>query len=128
MNWKRRLELICGLITGALGIGVTLQTLYVTQLAGQMLRQRPPLLATFFSCLVLYILPTFLVAIGAYAHAAKRQLWGRMVLIAATLFLTVWFFLSLVVLVWSGRVLLSLLEVIFAILTSIASVLVRSEK
>jgi len=112
-------------MTAAAGIGVTLQTIYVAQLAGELLRERSPRPATFFFCFVLYILPTFLVAIGAYAHAAKRQLWGRVVLIAATLFLTVWFFLSLVVLVWSGRVLLSFLGILFAILTSIFSLLVR---
>src|SRR5207245_7002382 len=131
MDWKRRFELICGLITGALGIGVTLETLYVTQLTGQVLHERPPMLATFFSCLVLYILPTFLVAIGAYAHAAERRPWGRLLLITASVFLTVWFFLSLVVLVWSRWVLLSWLIVLltaFSILSSIASFLVRRER
>ena len=128
MDWKRKSEIVCGVITGALGISVTLQTLYVTQLTGQILHERPPILATFLSCLVLYILPTFLVAIGAYAHAVKRRLWGRELLISASLFVTVWFFLSLVVLVWSGRALLSTLEVLFAILTSIFSLLVRRKR
>jgi hypothetical protein len=131
MDWKRRSELICGLITGVLGIGVTVETMYVTQLTGQMLHEPPPMLATFLSCLVLYLLPTFLVAIGAYAHAAKRRLWGRLLLITASVFLTVWFFLSLVGLVWSRWVLLSWLIVLltaFAMFTSIISFLVRRER
>ena len=128
MDWKRRLEIICGLVAAVLGIIITLEALYITQLAGQMLHESAPMLSTFLLYLALYILPTCLVAIGAYAHAAKKQLWGRALLITATLFLTVWFFLSLVVLVWSGRVLSSLLEVVFAISTSIISLVVRGER
>lgn len=131
MNWKRKLELICGIITAALGITISVGLLYVTKLTGELLHESPPLLQTLLFALLLYFLPAALVASGAYLHAVKRQSWGRLLVVTASCFLTILFFLSLVGLAWSRWVFLSLLIVlltVFGILTSIASILVRSEK
>ena len=89
------------------------------------------MLAAFFFCFALYVLPTLLVAIGAHVHAKKRLVWGKVVLIAASGFLIVWFFVSLVGLAWSSWVLLSWLQVLltaFAVLTSMVSFVVRRER
>ncbi len=131
MDWKRKLELICGLITGALGITVTVGLLYVTKLTGEMLNEAPPMIRTLLFSLLLYFLPASLVAVGGYLHAVRRQLWGKLLVITASLFLTILFFLSLVALVWSRWVLLSWLIVLltaFAVLTSIISLIVRRER
>jgi hypothetical protein len=129
MDRKRKLELICGVITCALGIGVTFGVVYVTELTAQMLHESPPILSAIFFGLALYLLPSFLVAVGSYAHAVKSEPWGRIMVVAATLFLIVLLLVSLVSLVWSRWVLLSLLEVsttLFAILTSVFSLLIRT--
>jgi hypothetical protein len=128
MDWKRRFELICGLITGALGMTVMVRLLSIEKTAAQILHETRPIgkpLAIWFT---IYGLPGLLVAIGAYVHAVSGQPWGRLVLIAASCFLTIWFFLSLVLIVWSGMALLTVLFTAFAILTSIVSLLVRSKR
>jgi hypothetical protein len=131
MDWKRRFEIICGLITGALGISVTLGALYVTDLTARTLDEPAPMFKALIVSIAFYGLPALLVAVGSYAHAVRSQSWGKALLIAASLFLTVWFFLSLVLLVWSRWVLLSWLMVLltgFAILTSVASLVVRKAR
>lgn len=130
MDWKRRLELICGLLTSALGISVTVGLLYVTKLTGEMLREPPPMIRTLLFSLLLYFFPSSLVAVGGYMHAVRRQSWGRLLVITASSFLTILFFLSLIGLVWSRWVLLSWLIVLltgFAIVTSIMSFVVGRE-
>lgn len=42
MGSKRKLELTCGLITGALGISVAVAVIYITQVTAQILDESPP--------------------------------------------------------------------------------------
>src|SRR5438067_8187971 len=100
MNWKRKLELICGLITAALGIIISVGLLYVTKLTGELLHESPPLLQTLLFALVMYCLPAALVASGAHLHAVKRRSWGRLLVITASSFLTILFFFLLGGFVW----------------------------
>jgi hypothetical protein len=128
MDWTRRFEFLCGLITGALGIAVTLGSVYVTYVTAQMLNESPPIAEALAVSITLYGAPALLVAAGSYLHAFKRQSWGRALLVIVSLFLAIWFFLSLVVLVWSRWIMLSsliLLLTAFAVTTAIASVFVR---
>ncbi|MCA1607063.1 MAG: hypothetical protein LC775_16695, partial [Acidobacteria bacterium] len=128
MDWKRKLELICGLITSALGISITAGALYVTDVTARTLDEPAPMFKALIFSTMLYGLPGLVVGIGSYAHAVRSQSLGKALLIAASVFLTVWFFFSLVVLIWSRWVVLSWLIVLltgFAILTSIVSLLVR---
>ena len=128
MNWKRRFELLCGLITGALGIAVTFEYLYVTYLTGQELNESQPIGRVLAVSITIYVAPALAVALGSYIHTFKRQSWGRLLLVFGSLLLVIWFFLSLVVLVWSGWFLLTsfiLLLTGFAVITAIASFFVR---
>ena len=128
MDWKRRFELICGLITAVLGMTVMLRLLSIEQTAAQILQETRPVGKPLAIWFMLYGLPGLLVAIGTYAHAVRGQSWGRLALIAASCFLTIWFFLSLVLIVWSGMALLTVMFTAFAILTSIISLLVRRQR
>jgi len=128
MDWKRRLELICGLITALLGIIVMLGAIAETQTIAQRLEEPVRFGNALGVSFALYGLPAFLVAIGAYGHATKRQQWARIVLIAASLFLLVWLFFSFVVLVWSKWALPIGLLTAFAIFTSIISLIVGRER
>lgn len=86
MDWKRRLELTCGLITAVLGIIVMLGALTEAQTITQRLQEPASFGKSLVVSFALYGLPALLVTIGAYAHTTKRQQWGRMVLIASSLF------------------------------------------
>lgn len=127
MDLRRRLEVICGLITAVMGIIVVLGALHEAQLIAQTLQEPAPIGRAFVVSFLLYGLPTLLVAMGGYTHAMRRQSWGRALLITASVFLMVWFLLSLVVVVWSGWLLPMGLLTGFALLTSIISLLVRRE-
>src|SRR5947208_1206450 len=105
-------------------MAITLGALYVTELTAQRLNEPAPMVKAFVVSVALYGLPALFVAIGGYAHDVKRQPWARLLVIAASLFLTVWFFLSLVVLVWSAWVLPIVLLTAFAIFTSLISLIV----
>ncbi len=128
MNWKRKLELICGVITAGLGITVMLLGLRVEYVVAQKLGGTGFMVKEVALWFALYGLPALLVAFGAYSHAARTRPWGRLLLITGSLFVTVWFFLSLALVVWSGLFLPASLLTGFAILTSIISILVRCEK
>ncbi len=128
MDWKRRLEIICGLVTAVLGIIIMLGALAETQMIARRLQEPARFGNALAVSFALYGLPAFLVAIGAYGHATKRQQWARFVLIAASLFLLVWLFFSFAVLVWSKWSLPICLLTGFAILTSIISLIVRRER
>jgi hypothetical protein len=130
MAWKRKLELISSLATVALGVIVVIGIVYADQKTAQSLGEPAPIGKAFVIAMMLYGLPSLFVALGAFIHAMKRQPLGRMLLIASSLFLAVWFFLSLVGLAWSQWVLLSWLIVLltgFAILTSLFSLMVGKE-
>jgi FlaA1/EpsC-like NDP-sugar epimerase len=99
MNTKERLELICGFITGLLGIGVTAAALYETRESARLLRQAAPIVQTLVLWLILYILPSLLVAIGAYLQVVKKQSRGATMVIAGSCFITVIFLLSFVSLI-----------------------------
>ena len=75
----------------------------------------------------LYALPGLLVGFGAYSHGCKTQPWGRLLLIAASLFITLLFFLSLAMVVWTGLFLPAVAFTSFAIITSAVSLVVRRE-
>ena len=128
MNSKERLELICGMITGLLSIVVTTATLYETQETARLLHQPAPMLQTLVLWLILFILPSFLVAFGAYLHGVKKQSRGVTMVIAGTLIVTVIFALSFVSLIVSRWALYSapmILSAFFALLTAASSLLVR---
>jgi len=128
MDWKRKLELICGVITALLGITVTLLALRVEYVVAQRLGGTGTMVKEIALWFALYGLPGLLVAFGAYSHAGRFRSWGRVLVITATLFITVWFLLSLALVVWSGLFLLAVLLTLFAILTSVISLVVRTER
>lgn len=128
MNSKERVELICGLMTGLLGVGVTVATLYETSETARLLHQPAPMLQTLVLWSILFILPSFLVAIGGYLQAVKKQSRGGSMVIAGSLFVIVIFILSFVSLIVSKWALYSapmVLLAFFALLTAISSLLVR---
>src|SRR5438067_13546424 len=128
MNWKRKLELICSVITTGLGITVMLLGLRVEYAVAQRLGGNGAMVKEIALWFALYGLPGLLVSIGAYSHAGKSRSWGRLLLITASLFITGWFFLSLVLVVWSGLFLPAGLLTLFAILTSVVSLFVRGKR
>jgi len=128
MNWKRKLELICGLITAVLGITVMLLGLRVQYVVAQKLGGTGAMVKEIALWFALYGLPGLLVAFGAYSHARRSRSWGRLLLITASLFITGWFFLSLALVVWSGLFLLAVLLAGLAIMTSVISLVVRAER
>src|SRR6266481_3225183 len=128
MNWKRRLELICGLITAVLGITVMLLGLRVEYVVAQKLGGTGAMVKEIALWFALYGLPGLLVSFGAYSHAGKSRSWGRFLLITASLFIIGLFFLSLALVVWSGLFLLAVLLAAFAIMTSVISLVVRTER
>jgi hypothetical protein len=125
MNWKRRLELISGVITALLSIPILLMGLYIENAAANIRQESVPFGKAVVVWFLLYGLPTLSVALGAYAHAVRRQPWGRLLIITAGVFLTVWFFLSLALVVWSGLFLPAALLTVLAIATSVISLFVR---
>ncbi len=128
MEWKRRLELLGGLATAGLGVIVVIGAVNESQQIAQTQQEPAATGKAFVVAMILYGLPALLVALGAFTHAIKRQPWGRMLLIAATVFLVVWFFLSFPVLAWTAWFWPITLLTALAFLTSIISLLVRSEK
>jgi len=127
LDWKRKLEITFGLLTGVLGVIVLSGILYEEHLIAVRLQEPTPI-GDMLVLVAFYGMPILLVVVGGYTHAKKRQSLGRVLLIAATLFLVVMFFLSLVVLVWSGWVWPIASLTLLAILTSITSLLVRREQ
>src|SRR5438067_477505 len=121
MNSKRWFELACGLLSAILGIVMTITALYVTGRTAAVLEESPQLAKAFSVAAILYGLPGCMVALGSYAHAVKGRRWGQVLLILATLFLTVWFFLTVVLLLWSGFFVPVALLTGFAALSSISS-------
>jgi|SRR5438067_9553138 len=124
MNGKQKLEATFGLLTAVLGILVMIAAGYVEELTAEKLHEPAPIRQALMISFALYGLPALLVAIGAYAHSMKKRWWGKALLLTATLFLIVWFFLSFSVLIWSKWLLLSWAIVLltgFAIFTSIIS-------
>lgn len=125
MNWKRRLELICGVTVLVPAIIVLILGFRIENAAAQINQESA--FKGFALWFAFYGLPSLLLLLGSYAHAVKRRAWGRLLLIFATLFLTVWFFLSLALVVWSGLFLPAVLLTVFAIVTSITSLFVRGQ-
>jgi len=132
MNRKQKLEATSGVVTAVLGIVVMIAAGYVEKLTAEKLDEPASIGQALVISFALYGLPALLVAVGAYAHSMKKRWWGRALLLTATLFLIVWFFLSFSVLIWSKWLLLSWAIVLvtgFAILTSVISVfVVRGER
>ena len=127
MEWKRRFELLAGLATASIGVIVVLGTVHEDQQTAQTLGEPASTGKAFLVAMILYGLPALLVALGGFMHAIKRHPWGRLLLITSTVFLVGWFFLSFAVLVWSKWLLPITLLIGLAFLTSIISLLVRSE-
>ena len=95
MSGARKLELVCGVATGLLGVIVTLLTLYLTQETARRLKEDAPLVQTLLVWALLYILPSLLVSVGAYVHALKREPWGRIILLIGAFLLALSFSLLL---------------------------------
>ena len=123
MNWKRRLEFICGAITLIPAAAILVLGFRIENAAAQ--ANQETAVKGFALWFAFYGLPSLLVAGGSYAHAIKKRAWGRVVLILATLCLTIWLFFSLALIFWSGLYVPALLLTAVAILTSIISLFVR---
>jgi cytochrome bd-type quinol oxidase subunit 2 len=131
MSFLRKLELSSGVITAVLGLLILLTFIREDQEAAQRLQREFPLSQTILVGSLVYILPSFLVLIGSYVHAVKQKPSGQIVLMTASLAIVIIFLLSLVPLVWAAASLwplLSVLLTLFAILTSVISLLVRRER
>ena len=127
MEWKRRIELLAGVATAGFGVIVVIGTVHQDQQAAQTLGEPAATGKAFVVAMILYGLPALLVALGAFTHAIKRQSWGKMLLIASTVFLVVWFFLSFPVLAWTAWFWPITLLTGLAFLTLIVSLVVRRE-
>jgi hypothetical protein len=128
MNFLRRLELSCGVVTAVLGLLILLTLILEDQATARRLELEFPLYRTILVGCLFYVLPSFFVFAGSYLHAVKQNLGGQIVLIAASLWNVVIFLLSLVPLVWAAASLWPLLSVLltmFAISTSAISVVVQ---
>jgi len=132
MNTTRKLELVIGVATAVLAAGITLLALRMHYQITVRLQEEFPLLEDLLLGTVRFVLPSLLVAFGAYIHAVKRLVGlGRALLVLGTVFLSVMFvvnvFLSLAfrqadLLFW-----LNLSLPLLAIATSVISLLVRKE-
>ncbi|MCA1607061.1 MAG: hypothetical protein LC775_16685, partial [Acidobacteria bacterium] len=67
MDWKRKIELTCGLITAVLGVILMLLNLRIEQAAAQILQEPGHMAKAFVLFLAVDGLPSALVALGAYA-------------------------------------------------------------
>jgi hypothetical protein len=99
MEWKRRFELLAGLATASIGVIVVLGTVHEDQQTAQNLGDPSVTGKAFVVAMILYGVPTLLVALGAFTHAMKRRSWAIILLILSTMFLVGWFCLSFAVLV-----------------------------
>jgi|SRR5438067_5167356 len=133
MNWKRKLELIIGLATSVLAAGITLLALRMHYQITVRLQEEFPLLEDLLLGTVRFILPSLLIAFGAYIHAVKRLVGlGRAFLVLGTVFLSVMFLVNVFVsLAFRQSDLLFWLNLslpLFAIATSAISLLVRGKR
>lgn len=74
MTFARRLELAGGVVTGLLGVVVPWSLKGVHSLPPEYYRE------SMIEILLLFICPGLAVAVGSFAHAAKRRPWGRKLL------------------------------------------------
>ena len=131
MNALRKLELSCGAVTAVLGLLILLIFISEGQEDSQRLEREFPLYQTFLLGSVFYVLPSALVFVGSYLDAVKRKPAGQLILLPASLANVIIFLLFLVPLVWVAASLwplLSVLLTIFAILTSVISLLLRGKR
>lgn len=131
MSLRRKLELCCGVITALLAFIISWMAFRTDYQTALRLENEFYPMRDFLIAAVRFILPGFLVALGAYAHAVKREAWGRVSIIVGGLFLIGMFlfnlFLSLAFWktdLWLG---LNFLLPMMAIVTIIASLLARRE-
>src|ERR1041385_3435736 len=125
MEWKRRLELLAGLATACLGVIVVIGAINESHQIAQTQHEPAQTGKAIVVSMILYGLPTLLVAFGAFTHTIKRQSWGAILLIMAAMFLLAWFFLSFAVLAWTAWFWPITLLTGLAVLTSIISLAVR---
>jgi hypothetical protein len=120
----RKLELVTGLGTALLSILVSVIILKIEREDAQYLERDFAMLEQIKLAILFFMLSGLIVAIGSYIHAVKRKGWGRVILGAGSLFLTINFLRYLVVLVWSPGLwsLLFVLLTVFAIVTAAISV------
>jgi hypothetical protein len=131
MSLSRKLELSCGLATLLLAIIVSLIALRDDYQTALRLENEFHPFGDFLIVAVRFILPAFLVVLGAYVHAVKQAAWGRVALILGGLFLIGMFLVNLFLSLtfrrtdlWLG---LNFLLPVLAIVTILASLLPRRE-
>jgi hypothetical protein len=75
MRLVRKVELGCGILTGALGLYVPLSIVRANFAPPRRLDQE-----SVIEMLLIFVLPGLLVTIGSYSHAVKERSWGRKLL------------------------------------------------
>lgn len=129
MSRLRKLELISGAMTLIIAVILSVMLVEIDRNASQHLGKVFVLWTELKIALAIYLGPALLIALGSYIHAVKRNDWGWISAIFGALLFIAIFFALLVVLVWSGSILLPALQLLLtlcAITTAvIASVIQR---
>ena len=130
MTRLRKLELVTGILTGLLSVVLSLLMLKIDRDNAQRLEREFVMWDGVKVVLGRFILPGLVIAISSYLHTVKRTAWASVAIAVTTLFLVTFFLISLVAIVWVQPALWSFLYallIIFAILTTLISLLVRTE-
>jgi hypothetical protein len=76
----RKLELSCGIATVMIGMLLSLFVLKFDWDAALVVQKQFVVLRELLMVMLLFILPSALVAVGSYVHASKRRAWGQVML------------------------------------------------
>jgi hypothetical protein len=127
----RKLELSSGLITAALAVLILFMLIREDQQAAELLKRDFPLYRSVLVGSLLFVLPGSLVLVGAYVHSVKEKSFGQLPLMIGALMNIVVFLLFFFALAFRRldfSFLVNFLLPVFAILTSVISVLVQIRK
>lgn len=130
MTRLRKLELVTGTLTGLLSVVLSLLMLKLDRDTAQQLEREFLIWDEVKVALGRFILPGLIIAISSYLHTSKRNAWARVAIAIPTLFLVSFFLISLVAIVWVQPAFWSFLYallIIFAVLTTLISLLVKTE-
>ena len=126
----RKLELICGVACAAVATLLSLFILKSDWDAAHIVEQQFAVFRELFLVLLLFMFPGALIAVGSYAHAAKRRAWGQLVLVVGCVAMIGDILFLLVILPFAqmnGHTILNLSFPLLAVLTLIFSLVARKE-
>lgn len=93
MTVLRKLEIVCGITTGLLGIAIAVNAITEDYETMRRLEREFSMIQELLVASIMYVLPALLVVIGTYLHASRLRAWGLPMLIGGSVWLVVIFLL-----------------------------------